>query len=536
MFRSFARRYPSTLRLRYLAPATLAVTGLSGGSYLYIHAHSNSTDLEEFESSHLPARAPLSNLVRSYAVYTMCSVPVLVDSAPSILATLSNIPGIKQIAEAIVRRTFFRQFVGGESAHETIHALRELRNEHRGAMLSHSVEVDLAEAIGATDTTITTPSYKRNVEESIKAIEAAGDFEDEIQARSKETRLRRTTVAIKLTAMVPSPDVLTRFSTYLLRNKPAEAQNVYPGCTHDTDLAVLDTKSSPEGQLGLSDICVLSELRDDLIRLCTHAEQRGVRLMVDAEYTWFQPAIDAFAISMMRRFNRSKDGKVPQPLIYSTFQAYLKRTYPYLKKAMADAKAGGYTLGVKLVRGAYHPFELQSSNQQLSVSTDSSHLPPVFEHKEETDICYNKCVHLLLESIATGMRKGQPHVGVLFGTHNWTSAKLVLKTLVEQGLATVAQSGTPEDDLRIKVREEVVAQVSVGQLYGMCEGLTQYLVEHIDSQTPMIIKCVPYGVLSEVMPYLGRRAIENKSVLGGPGGATDERRRVGRELRSRIFG
>jgi proline dehydrogenase len=46
---------------------------------------------------------------------------------------------------------------------------------------------------------------------------------------------------------------------------------------------------------------------------------------------------------------------------------------------------------------------------------------------------------------------------------------------------------------------------------------------------------VPYGELSEVMPYLGRRAIENKSVLGGPGGAAEERRRVGRELWKRIL-
>jgi proline dehydrogenase len=193
MFRSFASRSPRPLRLRYLAPATLAATALSGGSYFYVHAQSDSE-----QRNTTPARAPLSGLVRSYAVYTMCSMPILVDSAPSILASLSNIPGIKQITEAIVRRTFFRQFVGGESAHETIPALRELRNEHRGAMLSHSVEVELDDAIGNSETTVTTPSYKRNVEESIKAVEAAGDFEDEMQARSMEPHLRRTTVAIKL--------------------------------------------------------------------------------------------------------------------------------------------------------------------------------------------------------------------------------------------------------------------------------------------------------------------------------------------------
>jgi proline dehydrogenase len=172
---------------------------------------------------------------------------------------------------------------------------------------------------------------------------------------------------------------------------------------------------------------------------------------------------------------------VPQPLVYSTFQAYLKRyakstlirsdlislrTYPYLKKAIADAKTNGYTLGVKLVRGAYHPIEIRPNNQQLAVSTDATQLPPVFEHKEETDRCYNQCANLLIESVAAGMKQRKPVVGVLFGTHNWTSAKLVLQSLAENGLATVAQVKASDGDLRIKVPDEVVAQVSIGQLYG----------------------------------------------------------------------
>lgn len=37
------------------------------------------------------------------------------------------------------------------------------------------------------------------------------------------------------------------------------------------------------------------------------------------------------------------------------------------------------------------------------------------------------------------------------------------------------------------------------------------------------------------MPYLSRRAIENKSILGD-GGAADERRRAGAALWDRIFG
>ena len=55
---------------------------------------------------------PLSALLRTYVVYSFCSVPALVDMAPTILETLFAIPGLRGIAEAVVRATFFGQ-VGG---------------------------------------------------------------------------------------------------------------------------------------------------------------------------------------------------------------------------------------------------------------------------------------------------------------------------------------------------------------------------------------------------------------------------------------
>jgi proline dehydrogenase len=75
--------------------------------------------------------------------------------------------------------------------------------------------------------------------------------------------------------------------------------------------------------------------------------------------------------------------------------------------------------------------------------------------------------------------------------------------------------------------------------------------------TPMVLKYLPYGQLSDecplipvgsverridlhvfpptqVLPYLGRRAIENKALLSGDSGTTAERRRVVTELKRRI--
>lgn len=49
----------------------------------------------------------------------------------------------------------------------------------------------------------------------------------------------------------------------------------------------------------------------------------------DLFHSWYQPAIDALTLALMREFNsldqRSRTGGYVQPLIYGTFQAYLRR-------------------------------------------------------------------------------------------------------------------------------------------------------------------------------------------------------------------
>ncbi len=56
-----------------------------------------------------------------------------------------------------------------------------------------------------------------------------------------------------------------------------------------------------------------------LSRLCRRARSGGLRVLVDAEYTYLNPGVSAVALAMMRRFNRDGEATVA-----NTYQCYLK--------------------------------------------------------------------------------------------------------------------------------------------------------------------------------------------------------------------
>ena len=163
------------------------------------------------------------------------------------------------------------------------------------------------------------------------------------------------------------------------------------------------------------------------------------------------------------------------------------RNPDYLRYSLQAAKKEGYTLGVKLVRGAYHPHESKTHHTPLSISPDE--LPPVWPVKSDTDDCYNLSAGILLDAIAEDIARPPssntsspwkswlhpsasakpvesiPTVGVLFGTHNWKSSKLILNGLVSRGLAQV-DGATSEGEPVLRIGDEVTERVTLAQLYG----------------------------------------------------------------------
>lgn len=129
------------------------------------------------------------------------------------------------------------------------------------------------------------------------------------------------------------------------------------------------------------------------------------------------------------------------------------------------------------MRGAYHPHELaaystaasSSTSGSLSISPDP--YPPVHPSKPDTDACYNECAALLVRTIADDVRSSggrAPRIGVLFGTHNWTSAELILGELVNNGLAHENAANTDANRKgTVTVSSDVAERLTFGQLYGM---------------------------------------------------------------------
>ncbi|KIM50558.1 hypothetical protein SCLCIDRAFT_1225260 [Scleroderma citrinum Foug A] len=505
-------------------------------------------------------------LLRAYLVYGLISVPFLVDYAPALLDHLLCIPILGSIVKSFVRSTFFTHYVGGETVQESLAAMHRLRSENVGALLVYSVEVDGASGqdrcsgIGLLrDTSSEQPIHKRSVEEVINSIDTAGNFEDDVTSGSRGLG-RTTCVAVKLSALLPRADALRNLSLHLVATRPMLSDPVpFPGSPDSTDLAIFHQRTVHRAGSPLTeeDIKDLNGLYDDLKRICTRAKERGVRVMIDAEYSWYQPAVDAFGHALMEKFNKlpeekgwltrwmrrssstSREHVELQPLVYATYQAYLKRTPAHLAHSLALSRKNGYALGVKLVRGAYHPYELAAhsncSIRTMSISPDPD--PPVYLSKEDTDACYNQCASTLVSAMAEDIASPKtppPRLAVLFGTHNWLSTELVLDALVSNGLAREEdRAGDARGALIIP--PEVAERCTFAQLYGMADSLTGYIVQRTRSTAPCVVKYMPYGALTEVMPYLCRRAIENKSVLGN-GGATRERKEAALGIWNILFG
>nr|XP_004538154.2 proline dehydrogenase 1, mitochondrial [Maylandia zebra] len=226
--------------------------------------------------------------------------------------------------------------------------------------------------------------------------------------------------------------------------------------------------------------------------LAKHAVENGVRLMVDAEQTYFQPAISRLTLEMQRKFNREK------PVIFNTYQCYLKEAYDNVTLDVELSRREGWYFGAKLVRGAY-------MYQERARAKEIGYEDPINPDYEATNRMYHKCLEYVLEEIEHSRK-----ANVMVATHNEDTVKFTLDKMNEMGLS-------PTEN-----------KVYFGQLLGMCDQISFPLGQ---AGFP-VYKYVPYGPVNEVIPYLSRRAQENRGIMKR---SQRERSLLWKELRRRLL-
>ena len=205
--------------------------------------------------------------------------------------------------------------------------------------------------------------------------------------------------------------------------------------------------------------------------ICKTAHEKDVALLIDGEESWMQDAADDLVTEMMRKYNKKK------AIVFNTLQLYRWDRLDYLKKLHEKAKAEGFYIGMKIVRGAY----MEKENNRAE---EMGYPTPICESKEATDNNYDLTMDYMMDNIDT--------ISIFAGTHNESSSYKLIEMMQAKGIS--------KNDERIWF----------GQLYGMSDNISYNLAEYGYN----VAKYLPFGPVRDVMPYLIRRAEENTSVAG----------------------
>jgi len=227
-----------------------------------------------------------------------------------------------------------------------------------------------------------------------------------------------------------------------------------------------------------------------------HAHDRNVRVMVDAEQTYFQTAISRLAIEMQRIFNKDR------ALVFNTYQCYRRDTKDNVIVDIALSEKENFHFACKFVRGAY-------MEQERARAASMGYQDPINPDYEATNAMYNGVVDMCLAKAVEQRKESHARIAFMLASHNEDSVRFAVKRMNELGV-------TPEDHI-----------VNFGQLLGMCDQLSFSL----GAAGYSVYKYVPYGPIEEVIPYLCRRAQENRAIMVG---ATKERALLTKEFRRRM--
>jgi len=354
-----------------------------------------------------------SELKEMFYLFKMMNSPTLVKlgSGLGLTAVKYNLP----FAKSMVRKTIFSQFVAGESLSESQKAITHLSDNNTLTILDYGAESKTTE----------------------KDLDNVRD---------------ETIRAIKLAASNKSVPAVSTKITGLAKNELLEKLN------KTEDLNPSERKD-------------YNKTFDRLDAICKAAYEHSVSILVDAEESWMQIAMDRLVDQMMASYNKEK------VIVWNTFQLYRKDKLDFLKESHDKAQAEGYLLGAKLVRGAY-------MDKEAARAEEEGYENPIQNSKADTDRDYDLGLKYCVEN--------HDSIASVCASHNLKSNLYQAKLIEDMGI------------------DKKHPHLNFCQLYGMSDNITFNLA----AAGYNAAKYMVYGPVTEVLPYLVRRAKENSSVTG----------------------
>jgi proline dehydrogenase len=414
-------------------------------------------------------------------IFKLCTLGVIVDNAPKLL-DFAEKTFWKAPLYWVIKKTFFAHFCGGETMTEVKETVTKLKENGVSVILDYS-----------TEDAMTKDVWEKNAENVVKTLEEA-------------SKVGFQFVPIKVTSLV-SPALLERMAE-ILNYQRIHPEYVVPWNTQSKELQarvkkIIEQDASQAAvpvqvavtapaALSAAEVVELTEFSDRMSRIGVTAHAHRVKLLVDAEQTYRQPAVDWIALEMSRRFNRER------AIIHNTYQLYLQVSPAKLAEHWWLAQQEEFYLGAKLVRGAYIVTESERAQQQ-------HYRNPIWASKLQTDQVYDENVRFCLHRI-----NQNDHVSLVVATHNLSSVLRALQFMRQSRI------------------DPTHPNVQFAQLQGMADHLTlglSYMNFNVN-------KLVPYGPMDSVMPYLVRRLQENRDIMGG---TQLERHLLWTELKRRKF-
>jgi len=492
-------------------------------------------------------------LWRAFTVFQLCRIPFVVKNSETLLGASRKILG-GTLSDALLKATLFGHFCAGEDEKRIQPVLVSMQASGIGSILDYAHEDDgssiedqpamsAAVIMQEANPKVRTYDYEsehqcdQHVKTFKKCIHAVQNLDADGYAAVKVTALGNPKLLEKMSRAIREVKIL--FSKFdkdgdgmISRAEFEQGFNFFFRNDNDNDLEEMFELLDPN-HTGMVDFITWSMLLSpgDLPRITSKCRdcgplamaspteeeveliqamfQRGhelareaadcsVRLLIDAEQYRFQSAIDNLVLDLQRNFNATD--KTDKPIIYNTYQCYLKDTAERLTTDMERSERHSYHFGAKLVRGAYMEGE-------RALAESLAYESPIHDTIEDTHACYDDSVEYLLRQSKASDKDRK--VEVMLASHNQGSIEKAIETM---------------DHLDI---DPQASTICFAQLYGMTDNLTYNLGQN----GFRAYKYVPYGEVHEVMPYLVRRANENSAIAGG---AAKELDMIRAELKRRM--